>query len=69
MTMYVWLDVNNGTFTNSWSEEEYKKYEQDIKDQLKQLPNYRCLKVESVHGPEFQFNNMMQITFNKTLTH
>lgn len=69
MAMYVWLDVENGTFSNSWSEEEYKKYEQDIKQQLEKLPNYRCLKVESVHSAHFEFNRMMKISTNKILTH
>ena len=61
---YVWFNINTGTFSNSWNEEDHKKYVsagmlQEAKDQNLKLIQFNCLTDEN-----FEFFNLMKIVTN-----
>jgi hypothetical protein len=62
---YVWLNINDGTFSNSWDGEVHEKYCGGLMDKENierarqngwKLIEYRCLTDE-----DFTFYNIMQI--------
>lgn len=60
---YVWLNIENGEFSNSWTEEEYSsscfsvnELAKDAKGSSFKLISYECLSDE-----KFEFNRFMKI--------
>lgn len=65
---YVWLDINTGKFSDSWTEwdspyftEKYSSEIQEAATRGKKLISYECLNDES-----FSFYDLMKITTNTT---
>jgi hypothetical protein len=60
---YVWLKPD-GSFSNSWNEEEHKKH-QDIFDEnaLKEAgkDKWRLIEYSCLNDSEFEFYNMMKL--------
>ncbi len=55
---YCWLNIADGSFSNSWTEEEHLKYgvsETEI------TPGWKLLKFECINDPKFEFNHLMRI--------
>jgi hypothetical protein len=57
---YVWLNINNGEFSNSWNEEDQKYVSEESMERAREdgwkLIKYQCLTDDNV-----QFYNMMKV--------
>ena len=57
---YVWLNIENGQFSNSWSEETHQEFRPRIEDE--DIPyNWKLIKYECVTSPDFEFYERMVI--------
>lgn len=62
---YVWLNIIDGTFSNSWNEEEHKLYggssftEENLADARKR--HWVLIKYECVNDPEFEIYRQMKL--------
>ncbi len=63
MKYYVWLNLENGKFSNSWTQEEHNKYftENDLEDHYKKDPAWKHITYECVNDKEFMFTRLMTI--------
>ena len=62
---YVWLNINTGEFSNSWSQETHDKYCKFIEsDQWFKENGFKLIKYECVSNPEFDFYDKMKIVTN-----
>ena len=63
MIYYVWLNLENGNFSNSWTQEEHDKYftDRDLEEHHKDNPNWKLIRYESLSDKEFMFTNRMVI--------
>lgn len=63
MKYYVWLNLENGKFSNSWTQEEHDKYftEKEIEYHQKKDPAWKLITYECVSDKEFLFTNRMVI--------
>lgn len=61
--MYAWLNLESGKFSNSWTEEEHKKYlnDGDIVAHTKQFPTWKLIRFECVNDKGFMFTNHMKL--------
>jgi hypothetical protein len=60
MRMYVWLDIQTGKFSNSWTEEEHQKYFIGIQH-IPMNSTWKLISYECVNDKEFIFNDRMKI--------
>lgn len=62
---YCWLNINTGSFSNSWNEQEHKTLELELRDPkfIQQLKDdgVKLIKFECISDPEFEFFNKMQL--------
>ena len=63
MKHYVWLNIETGKFSNSWTEVEHEKYftEEELETHAKTCPLRKLITYECVSDKEFSFNNKMVI--------
>ena len=57
---YCWLNINDGKFSNSWSEEDMKY----IDDEMLSIANkdgWKLIKYECLTDEKFEFYNQMQL--------
>ena len=63
MKLYVWLDIETGKFSNSWTEAEHQKYftDRDLEEHHKTHPTWKLISYESLSDKEFMFTRLMTI--------
>lgn len=63
MKQYVWLDLTTGKFSNSWTEEENKKYISNDTEMMKKANehNWKLIEYSCVNDENFNFCNQMKI--------
>lgn len=62
MTRYVWLNIKNGEFSNSWSEKEHKEAEfSDDEIEISTKEGWKLIKYECVNDDEFVFNRLTKL--------
>jgi hypothetical protein len=56
---YVWLNIQTGEFSNSWTEKEQEEFhpENHLNPNNK---HWKLIKYECINEPEFEFYNMMK---------
>lgn len=57
---YCWLNINDGKFSNSWSEEDMKY----IDDEMLSIANkdgWKLIKYQCLTDEKFEFYNQMQL--------
>ena len=61
--MYAWLNLETGEFSNSWTEEEHKKYltDKDIEEHTKKFPLWKLIHYECPNDKKFLFSNHMKL--------
>ena len=61
--MYAWLNVETGKFSDSWSEEDHKKYLDDktIEKQTIEHPEWKIIRYECINDKNFQFSHHMKL--------
>ena len=61
--MYAWLNIETGKFSNSWTEEEHKKYfdEKTIAEHFEQQPHWKLIRYECVNDKNFEFIHHMKL--------
>lgn len=57
---YVWLNLNNGEFSNSWDESQQKYVDAEMIEEARK-DNWRLIKYECLSDQKFEFYNMMKI--------
>lgn len=60
---YCWLNIETGKFSDSWSEEDHKKYftDIDIEEHTKQYPTWKLICYECLNHKDFEFTHHMTI--------
>lgn len=59
---YVWLNMNTGEFSNSWSQEEHDSCTTPPEELLSdEHDGWKLIKYECVNDPDFQFYNLMRL--------
>lgn len=60
--MYCWLNLETGTFSNSWTEKEHQtEFTQKlIEATLTNHPTVKLIKYQCVNDPSFIFMNQMK---------
>ena len=63
MKKYCWLNIETGKFSNSWSEEDHKKYLDDktIEEQYKEHPEWKLICYECINDKNFEFIHHMKL--------
>jgi hypothetical protein len=63
MKRYCWLDMNTGKFSNSWSEEDQKKYLSDVdfKKHGEEHPESKLIEYTCLTDPNFEFYHHMKL--------
>ncbi len=63
MKYYVWLNIETGKFSNSWTEEEHRRYftQKELDEHHEKQPTWKLISYECVTDPQFLFNNRMTI--------
>jgi hypothetical protein len=57
---YVWLNINDGQFSNSWSENEHRNLtEADLEKAKKD--GWKLLKYECVNDTAFKLSHLMRL--------
>lgn len=62
---YVWLDLNTGTFSNSWDEEMQELVSADMQQHAR-TNNWKLIKYQCLNDEDFSFYNLMQVMTRKT---
>jgi hypothetical protein len=57
---YVWLNLNNGKFSNSWDENQQKYIDAEMIEKARK-DNWKLIKYECLSDQEFEFYNLMKI--------
>ncbi len=57
---YVWLNLNNGKFSNSWDESQQKYVDEEMLDKARK-DNWKLIKYECLSDQKFEFYNLMKI--------
>jgi len=58
---YVWLDLNTGEFSNSWSEEQYPNAIDEEMLKTATDKHWKLIKYQCVNEQEFEFYNRMKL--------
>ncbi len=59
---YVWLNILDGKFSNSWDEEIHKAViTADVLEYAKSKPGWKLIKYECLTDDVFAFNHYMKI--------
>jgi hypothetical protein len=60
---YVWLNIEDGKFSDSWDEETHQKFltNEDIEDLKKRNPEWKLISYECLNDENFEFNHHMVI--------
>lgn len=61
---YVWLDLNTGEFSNSWDEEEQRKYVDEDLIKMSAERGWKLIKYTCITDDNFIFYNKMKIVTN-----
>jgi len=63
MKRYCWLDMNTGKFSDSWSEEDHKKYLSDLDAEVwgKEHPEAKLIEYTCLTDPKFEFIRHMKL--------
>jgi hypothetical protein len=63
MKKYAWLNMDDGTFSDSWSEEDHKKYltEGDIAKHALEYPQHKLIEYTCLTDPNFEFIHHMKL--------
>jgi hypothetical protein len=63
MKKYAWLNIDNGTFSDSWSEEDHKKYlnEFDFMKWGEEHPKMKLIEYVCLSDPNFEFIHHMKL--------
>lgn len=56
---YVWLNIETGEFSSSWSEDVPPSLQEELIAQAK--PTWKLIKYECLNVPEFEFTKHMKI--------
>jgi hypothetical protein len=63
MIRYVWYNIADGTFSDSWADDEYSDEQlQDAIDHSKEnlsTPTWKLLRYECVNDNDFEFSKLM----------
>jgi ketol-acid reductoisomerase len=61
--MYAWLNIETGKFSDSWTEEDHKKYLDDktIEEQAKEHPEWKIIRYECINDKKFEFVHHMKL--------
>lgn len=62
MKQYVWLNLNTGEFSNSWTEEDHKKYNIDrLLNEDDNSNGWKLIEYTCLNDNEFYFYNKMKL--------
>ena len=63
MKKYCWLDIKTGKFSNSWSEEDHKKYLNELNTEkwCKEHPEAKLIEYTCLTDPNFEFYHQMKL--------
>jgi hypothetical protein len=63
MKYYVWLNLENGQFSNSWTQTEHDKYfpHPDLEEHHKDNPMWKLIIYECLSDKDFMFTRLMTI--------
>ncbi len=63
MKFYVWVNLENGKFSNSWTQDEHLRLftEKDLEDHQKKSPEWKLITYECVTDKDFMFTRLMTI--------
>ena len=61
--MYVWLNIETGKFSNSWTEEQHDRLldKKEIEEHYKNFPQWKLIRYESVNDKNFEFTQHMKL--------
>ena len=57
---YVWLNLNNGEFSNSWCEDDQKYVDEEMIEKARN-DNWKLIKYQCLTDEDFNFYSMMKI--------
>lgn len=60
---YVWLNLNNGEFSNSWNKDQQKYIDEEMIESARK-DNWKLIKYQCLTDDDFEFYNMMRIISN-----
>ena len=58
---YVWLSIQDGTFSNSWDEETHKKHIDEGIMKIASENNMKLIKYQCLTDENFEFYNQMKL--------
>lgn len=61
---YCWLNIQDGTFSNSWNEKEHKwllDKDGNLEERYFKENKWKLIKYECVNFPNFEINNHMKL--------
>ena len=63
MKKYVWLNMETGKFSNSWTEEEHKRFltDKEIKEWYEKNPQWKLIEYTCINEPSFELYERMKI--------
>ena len=63
MKKYVWLNMETGKFSNSWTEEEHKRLltDKEIKEWYEKNPQWKLIEYTCINEPSFELYERMKI--------
>lgn len=64
MKKYVWLNIENGKFPNSWDEETHNRCfnnPNELIEHRKTNPTWKLISYECITDSNFEFNKFMKI--------
>lgn len=62
-TKFVWLNINDGTFSNSWELDDHitRKYMDELLQNTTRNDGIKLIEFNCVNDDTFEFNNLMKI--------
>lgn len=67
---YVWLDINTGKFSNSWTDGSHEYYASDLTTvenlQYAKDNGHKLVRYNVLNDPDFEFYNLMMVTNTKS---
>jgi len=64
MKKYVWLNIETGHFSNSWTEEVHNEFfltEKELDEHIKRYPESKLITFECLTDKDFEFTKFMKL--------
>jgi len=65
MKKYVWFNLEDGIFSNSWDEKTHEMFTDVVQDTLDHNSAVKLIQFECLNDDKFEFYNLMKVVTNK----